>query len=61
MSNTQHKFVSSYYDPTPELNILAKEGWDVISHSSYLDDHNRAVHTILLKKDPPPYINRGPG
>lgn len=62
MFDTKHKMIFDYYDPSVSLDLLAKEGWTVVSHSvSYDPVKNMPFYTVLLKKDPPPYINRGPG
>lgn len=61
MSGTYYKMMTTYYDPSPELDMLAKEGWKAVSHSTCFNPkHDDYFHTILLVKEVP-YINRMPG
>lgn len=62
MRDTKHKMISDYYDLSTRLNLLAEEGWTVVSHSAtYNSLKNAYFYTALLVKEPAPYINRGPG
>lgn len=62
MIDTKHKMISGYYDPSPQLDLFVREGWVAISHSVTYDSlKNMYFYTVLLVKEPPPYINRGPG